>query len=65
MPPDLFQVASENKCGQNGTPVILSTHDITFYDEGQCPAGRWAAPGAGAGEGSADPAYGEKKKCKA
>uniref|UniRef100_A0A8C0PEB4 Brain enriched myelin associated protein 1 n=1 Tax=Canis lupus familiaris TaxID=9615 RepID=A0A8C0PEB4_CANLF len=23
----------ENKCGQNGTPVILSTHDITFYDE--------------------------------
>uniref|UniRef100_A0A8P0P0L8 Brain enriched myelin associated protein 1 n=1 Tax=Canis lupus familiaris TaxID=9615 RepID=A0A8P0P0L8_CANLF len=33
MPPDLFQVASENKCGQNGTPVILSTHDITFYDE--------------------------------
>ncbi|XP_022264629.1 breast carcinoma-amplified sequence 1 isoform X1 [Canis lupus familiaris] len=30
---DANKVASENKCGQNGTPVILSTHDITFYDE--------------------------------
>ncbi|XP_072591650.1 breast carcinoma-amplified sequence 1 isoform X4 [Vulpes vulpes] len=30
---DANKVASESKCGQNGTPVILSTHDITFYDE--------------------------------
>nr|XP_055199024.1 breast carcinoma-amplified sequence 1 isoform X6 [Nyctereutes procyonoides] len=30
---DANKVASESKCGQNGTPVILSTHDVTFYDE--------------------------------
>ncbi|XP_027477204.1 breast carcinoma-amplified sequence 1 isoform X3 [Zalophus californianus] len=30
---DANKVASEIECGQNGTPVIISTHDIPFYDE--------------------------------
>uniref|UniRef100_A0A452RP52 Brain enriched myelin associated protein 1 n=1 Tax=Ursus americanus TaxID=9643 RepID=A0A452RP52_URSAM len=30
---DAKKVASENECGQNGMPVIISTRDITYYDE--------------------------------
>ncbi|XP_057168445.1 breast carcinoma-amplified sequence 1 isoform X2 [Ursus arctos] len=30
---DAKKVASESECGQNGMPVIISTRDITYYDE--------------------------------
>ncbi|KAF3817413.1 hypothetical protein GH733_012704 [Mirounga leonina] len=36
---DANKVASESDCGQNGMPVITSTRDIPFYDEGQCHTG--------------------------
>lgn len=55
LPHVLFQVASGDECGQNGMPVMVSTHSVQLYHEGQCHVGTAPPGGWGDGEGSADP----------
>lgn len=63
MPRVPLQVASESECGQNGMPVIISTRDIAYYDEGQCHTEEVGGSSVGLGKGLRilHLAYGEKK----